>query len=441
MSTTALIDAPGADGSTMPAGTRPQPLINVPRAGAVMRELALDALVATTHRNLYYASGHMPDSVLGDFQDLTAAAIVPAGDAFQATLVASDYDLAYLVTRPTWMPNLRMFGARERSSAGFLLEVLSRGIGIETALREPLRALYRETRATAEPDVYAALTRALADSLPSGNVRVAFDDLRVAAEVRRRLGERVEVVDALHVFRRIRMVKTAPEIAVLRKAAAINDVAVLEAAEAAAAGRPMSAMVDAYRMAMVRQGGTFMGQRGMMFGAGPDGGFVLDNRYAEAKILAEGDVVVFDCVGKYELYHCDTARTGIVGRPSARLSSLHDVVRQALEASESRLRPGVDTEMLKSIAADILASAGLNLGLTTLAWHNVGLDVVEYAHPSERSAGWIVEPSMVMSFELFHRDPDLGGVHLEDSVVVTGDGIEHLSSLPREVLVTGIRRP
>ena len=89
----------------------PVRLVNLRRAHEVMRDEALDALVATTHRNLYYASGHMPDSVLGDFQDLTAAAILPADDACAPTLVASDYDLAYLVTRPTWMPGLRMYGA------------------------------------------------------------------------------------------------------------------------------------------------------------------------------------------------------------------------------------------------------------------------------------------------------------------------------------------
>jgi Xaa-Pro aminopeptidase len=244
-------------------------------------------------------------------------------------------------------------------------------------------------------------------------------------------------VDALHHFRKIRMVKTAGELALLRKAAAINDRAVHEAVAVATCGRPMSDMVNAYRMAMVRQGGTFLGQRGMMFGAGPDGGFVLDNNYAEAKILAEGDVVVFDCCGKYELYHCDTARTGIVGKASARLSELHAVVREALAAAEARLKPGVNTEELKAVAADILTRAGLDLGLTTLAWHNVGLDVVEYAHPSERTKGWVVESGMVMNFELFHRDPDIGGVHLEDSVHVSDAGLEYLSALPRDVIVTG----
>src|SRR5688572_12731476 len=206
--------------------TPPAQLVNLPRAYKVMREEGLDAMVATTHKNLYYLSGHMPDSVYGDFQDLNAAAVLPASDQLRPTLVASDYDLAYLVTHPTWMPQLRMFGAKERSSATFLLEVLSKGIGIETELREPLRASYAATRDTLEPDSYSAIARAVRDSVPPGQVRVAFDDLRVGQEIRRRLGDRIHVVDGLHHFRKIRMVKTEPELALLRKAAAINDVAV-----------------------------------------------------------------------------------------------------------------------------------------------------------------------------------------------------------------------
>lgn len=429
-----MLDTPAAPALAV---TPPAQLVNLERARRVMREQGLDALVATTHKNQYYLSGHLPDSVLGDFSDLNAAAILPADPTVPATLVASDYDLAYLVTHPTWMPRLQMFGAKERSSAVFLLETLSRGIGIETELRAPLRALYGATRATVEGDVNSAFARGLADCLPDGPVRVGFDDLRVAQEMRRRLGDRVEIVDAWHHFREIRMVKTAPEVALLAKAAAINDVAVRQAAAAATAGRPMSAMVDAYRLAMVTQGGTFMGQRGMLFGAGPDGGFVLDNAYAETKILRTGEVIVFDCVGKYQMYHCDTARTGIVGQPSARLSHLYAIVQEALTTAEAKLRPGANTLELGQIAADILERNGLPLSLTTLAWHNVGLDVVEYGHPSDRTKGWVVEPGMVMNLEIFHRDPDIGGVHLEDSVHVTASGLEYLSTLPREILVTG----
>ena len=129
--------------------TPPSRLINLSRAYAVMKEQGLDAMVATTHRNLYYTSGHMPDSVLGDFQDLTAAAVLPGDEKRYPTLVASDYDLAYLVTRPTWMPQVRMFGAKERSSATFLLEVLSRGIRSFASLSElPIRRRARLSNPT-----------------------------------------------------------------------------------------------------------------------------------------------------------------------------------------------------------------------------------------------------------------------------------------------------
>ena len=39
-------------------------------------------------------------------------------------------------------------------------------------------------------------------------------------------------------------------------------------------------------------------------------------------------------------------------------------------------------------------------------------------------------------FEVFYRDPEVGGVHLEDTVLVTPTGLEHLSALPRELIIT-----
>jgi Xaa-Pro aminopeptidase len=43
---------------------------------------------------------------------------------------------------------------------------------------------------------------------------------------------------------------------------------------------------------------------------------------------------------------------------------------------------------------------------------------------------------MALNFEVFYRDPEVGGVHLEDTVLVTPTGLEHLSALPRELIVT-----
>ena len=410
-------------------------LVNRARAEAVMQANGLAALIGATYKNLYYLSGHMPDSVLGNFADVTAAAILPAGSDAPPALCASDYDLAYLTTRPTWMPELRMFSAKTRSSAAYLLEMISQGIGIETELRDPMRRLFQETRPTAQEDLVAAIVSYIGDALPAGPIRLGFDDLRLGAQVAAKLPGRVEVVDALHLFRQVRMVKTAPELALLREASAINDQAVRDAAAATLEGRPIYAMVDAYRASVVRQGARFLGERGMMFGAGPDGGFVLDNGYAERRRLVAGDIIVYDAIGTWKLYHMDIARTGVIGAPSTRLLELHDAVSEALAAAESKLRAGAHTRDCAEVARDVLVARGLRPDLTTMMFHGIGLDVLEFAQPSHKTEGWTLEADMAINFEVFHRDPTVGGVHLEDTVRVTPTGIEHFTTLPREVII------
>ena len=73
----------------------PAQFVNLERARSVMSELRLDALVGTTDENLYYLSGHAPDSVLAHFWDTWAAAILPRERDTAPCLVVSEYDLAY----------------------------------------------------------------------------------------------------------------------------------------------------------------------------------------------------------------------------------------------------------------------------------------------------------------------------------------------------------
>lgn len=422
-----------------PAPTAPStaPLVNLDRARGVLPRHRLDAIVGSSYKNLYYLSGHMPDSVLGHFHDVLGAAILPARTDVPPALCVSDYDLAYLVTRPTWMPELRLFSAKTRSSASYLLHMINNGVGVDTALREPLRTIYAATRGHSTEDLLSALAAYFAEHAGMQSPwRVGFDDLRLGARLAERLPGRIEVVDALEIFREIRMVKTAPELDLLRRGARINDIAVREAAAAVAPGRPIMAMVDTYRGSVVRQGGRFLGERGMMFGAGPDGGFVLDNEWAERQTVGPGDVVVYDAIGTYKLYHMDIARTGVIGAPSPRLVELHGIVREALATAEAMLAPGVQTMDARAAAERVIAAHGLEPMLTTMVFHGIGLDVLEYGDPSHKTRGWTLEADMAINFEVFYRDPEVGGVHLEDTVRVTPSGLEHFAALPREILIT-----
>ncbi len=416
--------------------TLPVRFVDVERCRRAMGEARLDALVATGDEKLYYLSGHAPDSVLAHFYDTWDAAILPRAADAPPCLIVSEYDLAYCVTHPSWMPELRAYGAEWSSAAG-LLDRINRGIGIDTELRRPLRALYQRTLKHRTPNLIEAILGYIRDELKKGPLRLGFDDLRLAAAVEAKLGNRLEAVDGLPALRRTRLVKTPAEIELLRAGAAINDEALRAAAGAVREGRPWYDMVRAYRRALDERDAKPSGERGMLFGSGPDGSFVLDHRYVERKRFARGDAVVLDAICTYRMYHADMARTAIVGEPRKRHRELYDAVRHALEASEARLRPGVHTAEVQKSAAEVLAKHGLEPGLATLVFHPIGLNVFDYASAEEAALGWVIEPSTAMNFEVFYRDPEYGGMHLEDTVLVGERGIEHLSRFPRDMIVAG----
>ena len=126
--------------TTLAPGATVEPLVHKDRARAAMEQASLDALFGCDDDNLCYLSGHAPDSVLCHFYDDWAVAILPRHDA-PACLVTSEYDIAYVATHRTWMPEVRFYGA-EWSSASGLMKKIHAGEGVDTDLRPQLRELY-----------------------------------------------------------------------------------------------------------------------------------------------------------------------------------------------------------------------------------------------------------------------------------------------------------
>lgn len=414
--------------------TPPTPLVDLARARSVMRAHGLDAVVASTDGNLFYLAGHASDATLCHFFDRWAAALLPAADASPGALFIPEYELAYQVTRPTWLPALRAYGT-EWSGASMLLSQIEAGVGIETEIRRPLRELVRRTRTTRTPDLVTALAAYIEKELASRSIRVGFDDLRLGAAVGERIGERMMAVDGLPALRRMRAVKTSPEIDLLRRAALANEAAVGAAAAAIGEGRPWADMVGAYRAALAQRGAKPLGERGMLFGAGPDGGFVLDHDYVERKRFRRGESVVLDAIAQYRLYHADMARTAVIGPPANRHVELHGIVADTLAEVEAKMRPGAHTRQLEAFATEAIRRRGLDPRLTTLVMHPIGLEIFDFAAPEDARDGWSIETCSVLNFEVFYRDPEWGGVHLEDSVLVRENGIERLSDSPRDLII------
>jgi Xaa-Pro aminopeptidase len=141
----------------------------------------------------------------------------------------------------------------------------------------------------------------------------------------------------------------------------------------------------------------------------------------------------------------DMTRTFVVGEVSAEVAALRDTVREALEAVRAAMRPGATGADLYDVACDVIEASGhrtqrgrtpgetLREGFYFGLGHGVGLEVHE---PPALGLGSAVElvPGDVVAIEPgIENVPGIGGVRLEDLILVTDDGAETLTDFPYDL--------
>jgi Xaa-Pro aminopeptidase len=155
------------------------------------------------------------------------------------------------------------------------------------------------------------------------------------------------------------------------------------------------------------------------------------------RVLAAGDLVVLDFGGVLDGYCCDLTRTVSVGPPSLESARLHAAVREAQQAAIAAVRPGVEATEVDRAARSVLVAHGLGEAFGHGTGHGLGLDVHEeprITRPLPDVAPVHLEPGMVFTIEPGAYIPGWGGVRIEDDVLVTADGCEVLTTVPRDLL-------
>jgi Xaa-Pro aminopeptidase len=231
-----------------------------------------------------------------------------------------------------------------------------------------------------------------------------------------------------------RLVKSPAEIAALREAAArLGRVA--EAAFAAVrVGVTERDVAGAIEMAM-RAAGYDRLAFDTIVASGPNS--ALPHYRAGSRALIEGDLVVLDFGGVLDGYCSDLTRTVSVGVPTADARRLHAAVREAQQAAVEAVRPGVPASEVDAAARRLLESRGFGDAFGHGTGHGLGLDVHEEPRigpPRADSPTVQLEPGMVFTIEPGAYVPGLGGVRIEDDVLVTETGCDVLTSVPRELL-------
>ncbi|WP_336363907.1 Xaa-Pro peptidase family protein [Halalkalicoccus salilacus] len=143
-------------------------------------------------------------------------------------------------------------------------------------------------------------------------------------------------------------------------------------------------------------------------------------------------------------YHADMTRTFVVGEPSERAREWYDLTAEAKEAALEAIEPGATGEEVHAAACEVYEEAGLptlrsdestETGFIHSTGHGIGLDVHELPRLSED--GGELEAGHVVTVEPGLYDPEVGGVRIEDLVVVReGDGgYENLTDYPEEFVI------
>lgn len=152
-----------------------------------------------------------------------------------------------------------------------------------------------------------------------------------------------------------------------------------------------------------------------------------------SKQLKAGDLVVLDQGAILRAYCSDMTRTVFVGKAPERVRKLYRAVLEAQEAAKAAIRPGVTAGEVDAAARGLLKRYRFDQYFTHSTGHGLGLEVHEMPRIG-RGEKTILQEGMVLTVEPGMYLEGLGGIRIEDDVVVTATGARDLTTAPRDFL-------
>lgn len=224
-----------------------------------------------------------------------------------------------------------------------------------------------------------------------------------------------------------RACKDAEEVAAIEEAAALNAAAFAEILPLIRPGAVERELALALEFALKRRGGE---EKAFDFivASGPRG--AMPHGVASDRVLGDGELVTIDFGTRVRGYHSDETVTLAVGQVEPRLRHIFDVVLVAHDQALAAVRPGVSLQEIDGIARRVIETTGYGDYFGHGLGHGVGLEVHEFPTLSPRSED-IAEVGMVVTIEPGIYVPELGGVRIEDMVLVTADGGRCLTQISK----------
>jgi Xaa-Pro dipeptidase len=152
------------------------------------------------------------------------------------------------------------------------------------------------------------------------------------------------------------------------------------------------------------------------------------------RILQNGDLLVIDWGAAHAGYFSDLTRTYVLGKPSEEQLRIAGLVEKANAAGRAAARPGARAGEIDAAARKVITDGGFGEYFTHRTGHGLGLETHE--HPYMFNANpLILTEGMTFTIEPGIYLPGKGGVRIEDNMVITSEGADSLSDLPRPLSI------
>jgi Xaa-Pro aminopeptidase len=266
-----------------------------------------------------------------------------------------------------------------------------------------------------------------------GITKLGFEEEHLSYKQFRKYNEIISVslIPTSGVVEKLREIKTEEEIAAIKRAAAIGDIAFTHILNFIKPGITEKSVANELEFIMRREGATSSAYE-IIVASGYRS--ALPHGIASDKVIEKGDMVTLDFGAYYNGYRSDLTRTVAVGEPNGKLKEVYQVVLQALNIGVTGIRPGLTTKEIDAIPRGYIQEKGYGDYFGHGAGHGIGLDIHENPFFSTQGKSQITA-GMVVTLEPGIYIPDLGGVRIEDDLLVTENGNEVLTQSMRELII------
>ena len=241
----------------------------------------------------------------------------------------------------------------------------------------------------------------------------------------------VKIENAENVIAASRTVKDADEIAAMRRAIAITEQALGDVLDVVRVGMTERQVANELLVALLRRGAEAIAFEPLIQ-AGPHA--ALPHLTAGDGVIQTGEGLLMDFGITVDGYNSDITRTFAVGAVSDEFKRIYGVVKQANAAGRAAARPGATGQDIDRAARQVIVEAGYGQYFTHRTGHGLGLEGHEPPYMVEGNAVPLV-PGNTFTVEPGIYIPGVGGVRIEDDVLITADGAESLTTYNRELVV------